>query len=133
MSHVGGAEESRGTTPRGEEIEKQQDDARKKNDAQDMERRRQGSSIWGTLYIMATEQDQSPTRAEIVGVKRKRSESSVNSTVQDIELDNKVAGKDNITNTAQRLTVIESKMGRVVDQQREILNHLQKVEEGPVP
>ncbi|KAF8829740.1 hypothetical protein HHX47_DHR2000080 [Lentinula edodes] len=32
-----------------EETEKQQDDERKKNEAQDMERGRQASSIWGTL------------------------------------------------------------------------------------
>ncbi|KAJ3900194.1 hypothetical protein F5879DRAFT_973732 [Lentinula edodes] len=107
-----------------EETEKQQDDERKKNEAQDMDRGRQASSIWGTLYIKATEEDQSPTRAEIVGVKRKRSESSVNSTVKDMKLDNELANKDNITNTEQRLTVIESKMGRVVDQQQEILNLL---------
>ncbi|KAJ3885520.1 hypothetical protein GG344DRAFT_70461 [Lentinula edodes] len=88
---------------------------------------KQASSIWGTLYIKATEDDQSPTHPEIVGVKRKRSESSVNSTVQDMELDknyDELADEDNMTNTEQRLAVIESKMGRVVDQQQEILNLL---------
>ncbi|KAJ4493526.1 hypothetical protein C8J55DRAFT_499001 [Lentinula edodes] len=88
---------------------------------------KQASSIWGTLYIKATEDDQSPTHPEIVGVKRKRSESSVNSTVQDMELDknyDELADEDNMINTEQRLAVIESKMGRVVDQQQEILNLL---------
>ncbi|KAJ3915103.1 hypothetical protein F5877DRAFT_70154 [Lentinula edodes] len=57
-----------------------QQDVKSKGDelARDKQRGRQASSIWGTLYIRATEDDQSPSPPEIVGVKRKRSESSVN-------------------------------------------------------
>ncbi|KAJ3873637.1 hypothetical protein F5051DRAFT_455835 [Lentinula edodes] len=173
-----------------------QQDVKSKGDelARDKQRGRQASSIWGTLYIRATEDDQSPSPPEIVGVKRKRSESSVNSTVKDTESDNydELVDEDNnsgphspvarvcercarrnradqchpqnkpnasicepchqakvycswstrtrrmnkdrskesgvkssfVINTEQRLTLIENKMGRVVDQQQEILDLL---------
>ncbi|KAJ4498780.1 hypothetical protein C8R41DRAFT_900870 [Lentinula lateritia] len=182
---------------RREDGKAKQQDVKSKGDelqvAQDKQRGRQASSIWGTLYIRATEYDQSPT-PEIVGVKRKRSEFS--STVKDTESDNydELVDEDNnpgahspvarvcercarrnradqchpqnkpkasicepchqakvycswstrtrrimmnkdrseesgvkgsfVINTEQRLTLIENKMGRVVDQQQEILDLL---------
>ncbi|KAJ3900196.1 hypothetical protein F5879DRAFT_925638 [Lentinula edodes] len=183
--------------PRGDGKAKQESqDVKSKGDelARDKQRERQASSIWGTFYIRTTEDDQSPTPPEIVGVKRKRSESSVNSTVKDTESDNydELADEDNnpgahspvarvcercarrnradqchpqnkpnasicepchqakvycswstrtrrmnkdrseergvkgsfVINTEQRLTLIENKMGRVVDRQQEILDLL---------
>ncbi|GAW04984.1 Rab family GTPase [Lentinula edodes] len=107
--------------PRGDGKAKQESqDVKSKGDelARDKQRERQASSIWGTFHdrfslpdktlnglyeinsiilIETTEDDQSPTPPEIVGVKRKRSESSVNSTVKDTESDNydELADEDN--------------------------------------